>query len=281
MPTEFWVFGAAILASGLGGMLGMAGGIFIVPLLTTALGIDLHIAIGASLISVIACSCSSAPTLLSKNLVNIRLATVLEIATTIGAVTGVLLIGTIPSSALYLLFAVILVVSAIQMGIRRQVKPSSILDDGNSGWASSLRLHGSYSEHPGSPSLAYRVEHLPAGMLLMYAAGLLSALLGIGSGVLKIPAMDAALRLPIKVSSATSNVMIGVTATASACALLARGDIDAAIAGPAALGSVIGAFVGANLLTRLSGSGARTLFVIVLLALSIQMALTAFDRSPL
>jgi uncharacterized membrane protein YfcA len=110
---------------------------------------------------------------------------------------------------------------------------------------------------------------------------LLSALLGIGSGVLKIPAMDAALRLPIKVSSATSNVMIGVTATASACALLARGDIDPAIASPAALGSVIGAFVGANLLTRLSGSGARTLFVIVLLALSVQMALTAFDRSPL
>lgn len=280
MPTEFWVFGAAIFASALGGMLGMAGGIFIVPLLTTVLGIDLHIAIGASLISVIACSCSSAPTLLARNLVNIRLATVLEIATTVGAITGVLLIGTIPSSALYLLFALILLVSAIQMSIRRQVSPSSAFE-GDGSWASSLRLHGSYREHSGGPSVAYRVEHLPAGMLLMYAAGLLSALLGIGSGVLKIPAMDAALRLPIKVSSATSNVMIGVTATASACALLARGDIDPAIAGPAALGSVVGAFVGANLLTRLSGSGARTLFVIVLLALSVQMALTAFDRSPL
>jgi hypothetical protein len=116
-------------------------------------------------------------------------------------------------------------------------------------------------------------------MSLMYVAGLVSALLGIGSGVLKIPAMDAALRLPLKVSSATSNFMIGVTATASASALLIRGDIDPTIAGPAALGSVLGAIAGARILMRLSGNRARLLFVVVLLTLAVQMLLTAFHYS--
>src|SRR5260370_26389979 len=114
------------------------------------------------------------------------------------------------------------------------------------------------------------------GMTLMYGAGLISALLGIGSGVLKIPAMDTALRLPIKVSSATSNFMIGVTAAASAGAYFMRGDIVTALAGPVALGSVVGAVLGARILMLLSNEKLRVLFVIVLVALGIQMLLTAF-----
>jgi hypothetical protein len=124
--------------------------------------------------------------------------------------------------------------------------------------------------------VAYRVRRMPLGMLLMYGAGLISALLGIGSGVLKIPAMDTALRLPIKVSSATSNFMIGVTAAASAGAYFVRGDIVPAIAGPVALGSVVGAVLGARILMVVSNERIRLLFVLVLVALAIQMLLSAF-----
>jgi uncharacterized membrane protein YfcA len=277
MQTELMVFAAAILASAFGGMLGMAGGIFIVPLLVTLVDVDFQTAVGASLISVIACSCSSAAPLFTANLINIRLAVVLEVATTAGALTGVLLIGRIPVDLLYLLFSLILVASAVQMYQRRKV--TVLTDDVRAGWGSSLQLDGTYTERPGGAAVAYRVERLPAGMSLMYVAGLVSALLGIGSGVLKIPAMDAALRLPLKVSSATSNFMIGVTATASASALLIRGDIDPTIAGPAALGSVLGAVAGARILMRLSGNRARLLFVVVLLALAVQMLLTALHYS--
>ena len=273
MQTELLVFAAAILASAFGGMLGMAGGIVIVPLLVTVVGIDFQTAVGASLVSVIACSCSSAAPLFTANLINIRLAAVLEVATTAGALTGVVLIGRIPLELLYLLFSLILVASAIQVYMGR--KATVLTDETRNGWGSTLQLDGVYTERPSRASVAYRVERLPAGMSLMYKAGLVSALLGIGGGVLKIPAMDAALRLPIKVSSATSNFMIG--ATASASALLIRGDIDLRIAGPAALGSVLGALAGARILMRLSGNRARILFVIVLITLAAQMLLTAID----
>jgi uncharacterized membrane protein YfcA len=143
-------------------------------------------------------------------------------------------------------------------------------------WATVLRLHASYPDRALGRNVAYHVQRLPAGLILMYGAGLISALLGIGSGVLKIPAMDTALRLPIKVSSATSNFMIGVTAAASGVAYFARGDIDVTIAGPVALGSVLGAFLGARLLMAISGDKLRVFFIVVLVMLSLQMLLAAF-----
>jgi uncharacterized membrane protein YfcA len=143
-------------------------------------------------------------------------------------------------------------------------------------WATVLRLHSSFPDHVAGREVPYQVGRVPLGMVLMYGAGLISALLGIGSGVLKIPAMDAALRLPIKVSSATSNFMIGVTAAASAGAYLVRGDIDIGIAGPVALGSVVGALLGARLLIRLPADKLRIFFVIVLAVLAVQMLLSAF-----
>src|SRR6202020_1722305 len=172
-----------------------------------------------SLVSVIACSCGSAGPFLKERLTNIRLAILLETATTSGALCGVFLSGLIPTHYLLLLFASILLLSAQQMLARRT-----------------------------DPDEASSVRRLPLGMTLMYGAGLISALLGIGSGVLKIPAMDTALRLPIKVSSATSNFMIGVTAAASGGAYFAKGLITPALAGPVALGSVIGAVLGARIL---------------------------------
>ena len=243
---ESWLFAVALGTSMLGGLLGMASGIFIVPVLTMFGRIDMHTAIGASLVSVIACSCASAAPFL-KGLTNIRLAILLETATTSGALCGVFLAGWIPTQYLFLLFALILLLSAQQMLARRKGR-----DDLSS------------------------VQRLPLGMTLMYGAGLLSALLGIGSGVLKIPAMDTALRLPIKVSSATSNFMIGVKAAASAAAYFARGEIVTSVAAPVALGSVVGAALGARILINVPAQRLRLMFIVILVILAAQMLLAAF-----
>ena len=243
---ELWLFAVALGTSMLGGVLGMASGIFIVPVLTMFGRIDMHTAVGASLVSVIACSCASAAPFL-KGLTNIRLAILLETATTSGALCGVFLAGWIPTRYLLLLFALILLLSAQQMLARRKDR-----DDSSS------------------------VQRLPLGMTLMYGAGLISALLGIGSGVLKIPAMDTALRLPLKVSSATSNFMIGVTAAASAAAYFARGEIVTSVAAPVALGSVVGAVLGARILISVPAQRLRLMFIVILVLLAVQMLLAAF-----
>jgi uncharacterized membrane protein YfcA len=267
------------LAAGmLGGMLGMAAGIFVVPALTLFFGIDIRYAVGASLVSVIACSCGSAASAMENRLTNVRLAILLEIATTLGALTGVILAGIFRSSVLLLLFSVILLVSAYQMFRKR--KPSGIAEDLEipaDPWAASLRLNSSYPEPNTNQEIPYRVTRVWLGMILMYGAGAVSSLLGIGSGVLKVPAMDSALRLPIKVSSATSNFMIGVTAAASAGIYYVRGDILPKVAAPVALGSVCGAFLGAKILMRTSNDRIRTLFIFVLLALAAKMFLAALS----
>ena len=272
--TELWLFAVSVGTSTLGGMLGMASGIFIVPILTIFGHIDIRTAIGASIVSVIACSCSSAPPFLKARLTNVRLAIVLETATTAGALSGVLLAGAIQRSYLFLIFGVILLLSAHQMLAKRldPVLASTSLRPAAGMW----RLDSSYPDRALGRDIAYRVERLPIGMLLMYFAGLISALLGIGSGVLKVPAMDTALRLPIKVSSATSNFMICVTAAASAGAYLVRGYIVAPIAGPVALGSVVGAILGARFLMSFSNDRIRLLFVAALGVLAVQMFLAAF-----
>ena len=258
------LFLAALGASAVGGVLGMASGIFIVPALTLFAGVEIHSAIGAGIVSVIACSCAGAAPFLEARLTNIRLAIVLEVATTLGALTGVILSGLVSTRFLYLVFAAILAVSAWQMLARRRAAPALPERPG--------RWRGVDGREP----VAYRVDRLPLGLGLMYGAGVISALLGIGSGVLKIPAMDTALRLPIKVSSATSNFMIGVTASASAGAYFLRGDIVPALAAPIALGSVLGAIAGAKLLMAVPAAQLRLFFVATLVLLAGQMLLAAF-----
>lgn len=270
---EIWLFAVAIGTSMLGGVLGMASGIFIVPILTMFGHIDIHTAIGASLISVIACSCGSAAPFLKERLTNVRLAVLLETATTSGALCGVLLAGLIPTAYLYFIFAMILLLSAQQMLARRKESIATLSRDARP-WAA-LRLDAGYPVAP-DRAVRYSVQRLPLGMILMYGAGLISALLGIGSGVLKISAMDTALRLPIKVSSATSNFMIGVTAAASAGAYFARGEIVTPVAAPIALGSVVGAVLGARILMRVPNEKLRVAFVGILLILALQMTLAAF-----
>jgi uncharacterized protein len=269
------LFAVALGTSTLGGLLGMASGIFIVPILTMYGGVDIRTAIGASLISVIACSCGSAAPFLKERLTNIRLAIVLETATTCGALCGVFLSGLVPTGYLFLIFALILLLSAQQM-LARRTEAADMRVTGNSARWAVLRLDSSYPDRELGRDVVYAVQRLPLGMMMMYGAGLISALLGIGSGVLKIPAMDTALRLPIKVSSATSNFMIGVTAAASAAAYFARGDIITSVAAPIAVGSVLGAALGARILMAVPGDKLRVLFVAVLVILATQMMFAAF-----
>ncbi len=275
VPFTLWLFAVAAATSALGGMLGMASGIFIVPVLAIFGHVEIHTAIGASIVSVIACSCGGAAPFLRNQLTNIRLAVVLEVATTLGALTGVLLAGIIPVPYLFFLFAVILFVSAQQMFAKRN--PSEQADARNAAcrWAGALRLHSRYPDRTLGRDVEYQVQRLPVGMALMYGAGLVSALLGIGSGVLKIPAMDTGMRLPIKVSSATSNFMIGVTAAASAAAYFVRGVIVPAVAAPVAIGSFAGAALGAHILIRASSERLRLFFVVALVLLGVQMLLSS------
>jgi hypothetical protein len=275
--TEIWLFSVSVIASALGGMLGMASGIFIVPILTMLCHVDLRNAIGASIVSVIACSCGSAAAFLKERLTNVRLAIVLETATTAGALTGVLLAGRIPKPCLFFMFGTILLLSAWQMIVKRN-DPVSLRTQSLDHEPRVRELDSTYPDRELGQDIAYRVERVPVGLTLMYVAGLVSALLGIGSGVLKVPAMDTALRLPIKVSSATSNFMICVTAAASAGAYFVRGEIVAAITGPVALGSVVGAILGARLLVSISNQRIRLLFAAVLVVLATQMLFAGFGK---
>jgi uncharacterized protein len=276
LTTTLWLFFAGLGSSALGGMLGMASGLFIVPMLVVLFHFDLHVAVGASIVSVIACSCGGAADFLRRGLTNVRLALVLETSTTLGALTGVLVAGLIPVVALDFLFAVVLLVSAWQMYLRRTDLVAGAAPVPRGGLAAALDLHSSYRDPRLNREVAYEVRRVPAGLSLMYVAGLVSALLGIGSGILKIPAMDHALRLPIKVSTATSNFMIGVTAAASAGAYFLRGEIVSSIAGPVALGSVIGAVIGARVLMKVSNEKLRLLFLSVLVLVACAMLLQGF-----
>lgn len=276
---QFWLFAAAFSSSVTGGLLGMASGIFVVPILIVAFGMSIHEAAGIGLVSVVACSCSSAAPFLKSRLANVRLAVVLESATTSGAFIGVLTTGIISSNALYALFAAVLAVSSWQLLMRRHEMHLVAVDP--SGWSTKLNLHSSYIDPSSGELVGYVVGSLPWGLILMFFAGLLSSLLGIGSGVLKVPAMDSALKLPLKVSSGTSNFMIGVTAAAGASAYYFKGEIDPMLAGPVALGSVAGAALGAKLLIRLPTSKLRLAFSLILLLVAGQMLFSAFGHDPL
>jgi uncharacterized protein len=254
----------------LGSLLGLGGGIIVVPALTLLLHIDIRYAIGASIVSVIATSSGAAAAYVRERMTNLRVAMLLELATTSGALSGAYLAGVLGGRWLFIIFGVVLGYSAIAMFHKRhdsdQVVPPDKLAD-------RLRLHSSYFDEAENREVVYRVTHTRLGLILMYIAGVVSGLLGIGSGSLKVPAMDLAMRLPIKVSTATSNFMIGVTAAASAGVYFARGDINPFIAAPVAAGVLVGATAGSHLLGKLRSASIRIIFVIVLLWISIEMLL--------
>lgn len=270
-PIEFTLVTLVIsvFAGLLGSLLGLGGGMIVVPALTLFLHIDIRYAIGASIVSVIATSSGAAAAYVREHMTNLRVAMFLETATTLGAITGATLAGVFSTRVLYLLFAAVMGYSSWSMF--RHARRSSTAPVPPDRWADRLRLHSEFYDQAQQQTVRYRVTHTRLGWALMYMAGITSGLLGIGSGVLKVPTMDLAMRLPIKVSSATSNFMIGVTAAASAGVYFARGNIDPFITAPVALGVLLGATLGSLLLGRLPQGVIRAVFVVVLVWVTLEM----------
>ncbi len=256
----------ALAAGFLGSLTGLGGGVVIVPLLVLVFHVDIKYAIGASLVSVIATSSGAAAAYVREGYSNIRVGMFLEVATTLGAIAGALLTLLVPTGAVAAVFGVTLLVSAY-LASRRHTEPTGT--ESADPLAQRLRLDSTFPTPEGRQ--AYHVHHVPAGFLLMVLAGILSGLLGIGSGAFKVLAMDQAMGLPFKVSTTTSNFMIGVTAAASAGIYLNRGYITPAVAMPVMLGVLLGSMLGAKVLTILPVRGLRILFGVVLVALAVQM----------
>lgn len=266
LELSLCIFLASLTAGFLGALTGLGGGVVIVPLLVFGFHVDLHYAIGASLVSVIATSSGAAAAYVREGYSNVRVGMILEIATTFGALVGAFLAGYLPGSTIAVIFGVVLLVSAY---LSSRPRSEETLKDRPDPLAQRLRLDGTYPT-PEGPRF-YHVHHVPGGFALMFVAGALSGLLGIGSGALKVLAMDQVMRLPFKVSTTTSNFMIGVTAAASAGVYLRRGQIEPGLAMPVMLGVLAGALLGTRVLVRARVRLLRLVFSLVILALALQM----------
>jgi hypothetical protein len=259
------VGGGALGAGLLGALTGLGGGIVIVPLLTLGFGVDIRYAVGTSLIAVIATSSGAAAAYVKEGFTNIRVGMLLEVATVSGALLGAWLARIISGNAIAILFAVTVLFNALQ-SLRSRPEERS---PGSDSLAQRLRLGSTYPTATGV--VRYEVRRVPLGFGLMVLAGALSALLGIGAGVMKVLAMDRAMGLPFKVSTTTSNFMIGVTAAASAGVYLHRGYINPVLTFPVVLGVLGGAWLGSRLFRLASARALRILFVTVVIALALQM----------
>jgi uncharacterized membrane protein YfcA len=266
------VWAGSIAAGLLGALTGLGGGVVIVPLLTLGFGVDIRYAMGASLVSVIATSSGAAAAFVKEGYSNVRVGMFLEVATCIGALVGAWLATHIPTSAIAVVFGFVLLYSAyLSMTAKDHVQDDSLPEDR---LAHTLRLD---STMPSSTGLKpYRVHNIGGGFALMSVAGALSGLLGIGSGAIKVLAMDRVMKLPFKVSTTTSNFMIGVTAAASAGVYLGKGFIDPGIAMPVMLGVLAGSLVGARVLTRTPNQTLRNIFSVVIGVLAVQMIYKGF-----
>ncbi|MDA8267363.1 MAG: sulfite exporter TauE/SafE family protein [Actinomycetota bacterium] len=263
------LFLISIAAGVLGSLIGLGGGVVVVPVLTLLFHVDIRLAIGASIVSVIATSSGAAAAYVRERMTNLRAGMFLEIATVTGALTGAYLTTVLPARVLFVVFGVVLAYSALATFQKRHAdRPLAVSTDRI---ANAMKLHGSYFDDAQGREVAYKVVGTKPGLALMYVAGLVSALLGIGSGALKVPAMDLAMHLPMKVSTATSNFMIGVTAAASAGVYFARGQIDPIIAAPVAAGVLGGAMLGARVLGKMQSKTIRLVFVIVLVVIAAEM----------
>lgn len=266
LPMVATIFAGSLLAGFLGALTGLGGGVVIVPLLTLGFGIDLRDAIGVSLISVIATSSGAAAAYVREGYTNVRIGMTLELGTTFGALFGAVLAAYIGKGFLGVLFGVILMVSAYLSMRGRQAEEYLGPMDRASAF---LRLNGTYPSAEGPRP--YNVVNVIPGIFLMFGAGLLSALLGIGSGSIKVLAMDQIMRIPFKVSTTTSNFMIGVTAAASAGIYLSRGYVEPSLAMPVTLGVLGGSLAGAKVLIGAKVSLLRKVFSIVICIIGLQM----------
>jgi uncharacterized membrane protein YfcA len=266
------VCSGSLIAGLVGALTGLGGGVVLVPLLTLVFKVDIRYAIGASLVSVIATSSGAAAAYVKEGLSNIRIGMFLEIATTLGALAGAQVAAHVSTHAIAIVFGLVLMFSAYFSRKPRPIHERSVPPDRI---ATRLRLNGSFPDHDGERH--YNAQHVPTGWGLMFGAGILSGLLGIGSGAMKVLAMDQAMRIPFKVSTSTSNFMIGVTAAASAGVYLSRGYIDPGLAMPVMLGVLAGSLIGAKLLMRLHTKWLRLGFSLVIVALGIEMLYNGFS----
>jgi uncharacterized membrane protein YfcA len=259
-----------LVAGFVGSLLGIGGGFFVIPMLTLALGLPMQTAVGTSLVAVVATSSISSTSFLKSGLTNLKLAMTLEVVTTVGAVAGAFIAVALSQTALGILFAAVMVYVAYTMGRRPgEADRSPHIDaDGNT-WGARFF----------DPSLgrlvSYKVRRMPLGMGLSGLAGLLSGLLGIGGGVVKVPVMSLVMSIPVKAAIATSSYMIGLTAVASAFIYLYRGYILPAVAGSVALGVVAGALIGARVASRAGSLTLRRAFAVITFLVAVTMVLRA------
>ncbi len=256
----------SMLAGFLGALTGLGGGVVIIPALVLLFHIDIHYAMGASIISVIATSSGAAAAYLREGYTNLRVGIFLEVAAVIGAIVGASLVAVVSQTFLVLLFSIILFVSAYLTIKRKEDKEHYLTSHA---WSKTLQLNGTYPLK--GEKVQYLVQHVPTGFSIMGFAGVISGLLGIGSGTLKVLAMDQALRLPYKVSTTTSNFMIGITAAVSAGIYFKNGYIDPTITFPVMIGVLIGSFTGAKALQHIHVGLLRIIFSIAICFVAVQM----------
>ncbi|WP_316847645.1 sulfite exporter TauE/SafE family protein [Pedobacter psychrodurus] len=262
----------AYLAGLVGSLTGLGGGVVVIPLLTLVFHVDIRYAIGAALLASIANSSGAASAYIKEGITNIRLGMFLEIATTVGAVIGALIAVYTPTNTIAILFGSVLLFSAA-MTLRK--KNQEALTEGSK-LSAILKLNSSYPTQTGK--VDYKLKNVGAGLSIMTVAGVMSGLLGIGSGALKVLAMDTAMKIPFKVSTTTSNFMIGVTAAASAVVYLQRGYMDPGIAFPVVLGVLGGAFTGAKLLTHINPATLRIIFCIAITFVAFEMIYNGYQH---
>lgn len=273
-----------LVAGFLGALLGVGGGLVVVPSLVLIFGFDFRMAVACSLVAVVASSTAASSVYVGKGLANLRLGMVLEIATTLGGITGSLIAFWISPNILTLIFSLVMIAIAVLIlkkketlvktpvpaSIRRDEKPAVGAEEVPG------RLAGAYFDSFSQALVHYQVKNLSVGSFLSFVAGILSGLLGVGGGFMKVPAMNLTMGVPIKVSTATSNFMIGVTALSSLLVYFAKGDVAPLAAAPISLGVILGAFGGAKVSQKISPLFLRKIFASVLILIAIQMLLRSW-----
>ena len=268
------MFLTSLAAGAIGSIVGIGGGLLVTPVLTLIFGVDIHLAIGASIIAIIATSSGGAVAYIKDRITNIRVGMYLEMATTVGAITGAAIAAYVNSDLLFGFFGAILLFSVFPLLRKRsQELPHGVVNDHI---ASTLQLNSSYPELTTGQEVSYNVEGSVTALFITYVAGLLSGLLGIGAGAFKVLGMENAMHLPMKVSTTTSNFMIGVTAAASAGIYFVRGDVNPFIVAPVVLGILGGAIIGTRILVKSRNSTVRKFFIVVLVGIAIEMIARAF-----
>ncbi|HZY95245.1 MAG TPA: sulfite exporter TauE/SafE family protein [Candidatus Bathyarchaeia archaeon] len=269
------IFLVSIAAGLVGALFGLGGGILIIPFLTLVEGVPLPFAIGASIVSVVATSSASAATYVHDHLTNLRLGMLLEVGTVAGAITGAYVAGLVPSSILFFLFALMLLYATVLMISGRKIDiPTNVIADS---LARRFNLGGEYQDTSTGTRVMYNVMRIPHTLGISYLAGIVSGLLGVGGGIIKVPTLNLVSKVPVKVASATSNFMIGVTAAASASVYFLRGNVEALLVAPLVLGVVGGASIGTRLLRITPPMKIKVMFGILLAGISVVMILKAFN----